>query len=52
MLLYNFPGNFQTRCHSPLPNWNVDVDELVTVEVMAAQRNIQKRTLDFKLLRK
>ena len=39
-------------CHSPLPDWDVDANELVTVEVMAAQQNLQKATLEFELLRK
>ena len=39
------------NCHSPLPDWKVDADELATAEVMAVQRNFQKGTLDFKLLR-
>ena len=39
-------------CHSPLPDWNADADELLTAEVMAVQQNFQKGTLDVKLLRK
>ena len=36
-------------CHSPLPDWNVVVDELATEESMVVLQNLQKGILDSKL---
>ena len=41
-----FPSlNYQKHCHSPLPDWIVDVDGLGSDEDTAVQRNFRKGIL-------
>ena len=43
--VYNTIPQYYSHCHSPLPDWIVDVDGLGSDEDTAVQRNFQKGIL-------